>query len=181
MGVLRTLRDASGRLRTADKWLIRKRPGASRSATSPCQGGSRGFDPRFPLHTNLHTQHKLGARLKRSASRVRAREFKDELNGSFSSLFRRLEGFGRCFPLVRLPPDTEDQDARPLRSGVRNRQDLGEIKTGTLAKWRQKGKGPKGLVRLGPEYLTEVELFPASSKPGERARRRRARASPVPS
>jgi predicted DNA-binding transcriptional regulator AlpA len=37
------------------------------------------------------------------------------------------------------------------------------IKTGTLAKWRQKGKGPKGWVRLGRTSvaypLAEVERF----------------------
>src|ERR1700692_3635585 len=45
------LADASGRSMTEPKWLIRKRLGTSRSATTPCQGGSRGFDPRFPLQT----------------------------------------------------------------------------------------------------------------------------------
>ena len=37
------------------------------------------------------------------------------------------------------------------------------IKTGTLAKWRQKGKGPQGWVRLGRTSvaypLAEVERF----------------------
>lgn len=37
------------------------------------------------------------------------------------------------------------------------------IKTGTLAKWRQKGKGPKGWVRLGRTSVAypaaEVERF----------------------
>ena len=37
------------------------------------------------------------------------------------------------------------------------------IKTGTLAKWRQKGKGPKGWVRLGRTSVAypsdEVEKF----------------------
>ena len=53
MGLQRTLADASGRSVTEPKRLIRKRPGTSRRATSPCQGGCRGFDPRFPLHTSL--------------------------------------------------------------------------------------------------------------------------------
>ncbi len=51
MGLQGTIRDASGRSRTEAKRLIRKRRVTSRSATSPCQGGSRGFDPSFPLQT----------------------------------------------------------------------------------------------------------------------------------
>jgi len=49
MGLQRTLQDASGHLRTDSNPLIRKRPLASRSWTPSCQGGCRGFDPRFPL------------------------------------------------------------------------------------------------------------------------------------
>ena len=50
------------------------------------------------------------------------------------------------------------------------------IKTGTLAKWRRRGKGPKGWVRLGRTSvaypLAEVEQFlaglesPAQRKAG---------------
>jgi len=47
------LADAPGHSMTEPKLFIRKRPGTSRSVTTPCQGRSRGFDPRFPLHTSL--------------------------------------------------------------------------------------------------------------------------------
>jgi len=51
------------------------------------------------------------------------------------------------------------------------------IKTGTLAKWRQKGKGPKGWVRLGRTSvaypLAEVERFLADLGSSEAEGRRR--------
>ena len=47
----RTLQDASGHLRTESNRLIWKHTVKSRSTTSPCQGGCRGFDPRFPLQS----------------------------------------------------------------------------------------------------------------------------------
>jgi len=44
------------------------------------------------------------------------------------------------------------------------------IKTGTLAKWRQKGRGPKGWVRLGRTSVAypvaEVERFLAELADG---------------
>jgi len=50
MEAQRTVRDDSGRLRPEQRSLIRSRPGTSRKTSSSCQGGCRGFDPRFPLH-----------------------------------------------------------------------------------------------------------------------------------
>jgi hypothetical protein len=41
----RMLADASGRSVTEPKRLIRKRPETSRSTSTHCQGGCRGFDP----------------------------------------------------------------------------------------------------------------------------------------
>jgi hypothetical protein len=49
MGLQRTLADASGRSMTEPKRFIRKRPLTSGRWTPSCQGGCRGFDPRFPL------------------------------------------------------------------------------------------------------------------------------------
>jgi hypothetical protein len=48
-GIQRMLPDVSGRFRTKRNPLILKRPEKSRSVASLCQGGCRGFDPRFPL------------------------------------------------------------------------------------------------------------------------------------
>ena len=78
MGLQRTLADASGRSVTEPKWFIRKRRIMSRSGASSCQGGCRGFDPRFPLQANSHAPNKLGAPLARATERSRAREFKKE-------------------------------------------------------------------------------------------------------
>jgi len=43
------------------KPFVRERPETSGSGTPPCQGGCRGFDPRFPLQASLQTRRKLGA------------------------------------------------------------------------------------------------------------------------
>ncbi len=45
------LADTTVRSGTKDKSFIRERLGTSRSVATPCQGGCRGFDPRFPAPT----------------------------------------------------------------------------------------------------------------------------------
>jgi len=86
MGLQRTLADASGRLRTEAKGLIRKRPPVSRRWTPSCQGGCRGFDPRFPLQPQKHVRTRV---LRSWASQGRrpanAREFTREFTAVLSS------------------------------------------------------------------------------------------------
>ncbi len=52
-GVQRMVADAWGRSMTKANSFIPKHRVTSRSPARSCQGGCRGFDPRFPLHTSL--------------------------------------------------------------------------------------------------------------------------------
>src|SRR5712692_4070920 len=81
MRLQRTIADASGRSRTEPKRFIRKRPLTSGRWTPSCQGGCRGFDPRFPLHSSLP----LAPDLRLSAHRRAARQ----AAGSTARLTRR--------------------------------------------------------------------------------------------
>jgi len=54
------LADLSGRSVTNVKRLIRKRPVTSRIGAPSCQGGCRGFDPRFPLQDLRALKRRIG-------------------------------------------------------------------------------------------------------------------------
>jgi hypothetical protein len=109
--------DASGYSVTKPILLIRKRPVTSRNEASPCQGGCRGFDPRFPLQTNRNTPQTLDARSGLSPERAFLGEFKREFK---RLLFRPSIPMGSDVLLLARPTVQHgDQDARKTHPGAR--------------------------------------------------------------
>jgi hypothetical protein len=142
----RSLKDAPGRFGTpADgrNRLIRKRPGTSRRTSSPCQGGCRGFDPRFPLQPNSRGASELAscpAFLPRASALASSRKSSNGSEEVTRASFRRARA---CRRSSGLRFQAGEQDAR--KDLIQSRQvarTLG-IRNWTLAKRRRQGRGPR--------------------------------------
>ena len=62
-------RGRSRRLRMSDKSFVSRLGANAPKRGISSQGGCRGFDPRFPLHTDRHTRRELGAHLRSAPER----------------------------------------------------------------------------------------------------------------